>query len=73
MTQDNQSTGVWGRVSELWWHREEGSVFSSEDLFSLEGQLTLLSPEGTKTVLANLEELGWLLPGTEVSSEVLLQ
>ena len=48
-------------------------MFSSENSFSLEEQLTLMSPEGTKTVLANLEELGWLLPGTEVSSEVLLQ
>ena len=46
-------------------------MFSSEDLFSVKGQLTLMSPEGTKTVLANLEELGWPLPGTEKSSEVL--
>ena len=37
---------------------------SSEDLFSVEGQLTLMSPEDTKTVLANLEELGWPYPGT---------
>ena len=48
-------------------------MLSSEAFFPLEGQLTLISPEGTKTVLASLEDLGWLMPGTEVSSEVLLQ
>lgn len=71
LTQDSQSTGVWGRVGELWRHCVAESVLSSEDLFELEEQVALMSLEGTKTVLASLEELVWQLSGTELSSEVL--
>ena len=47
------------------------SVLSSKYLFELEEQVALMSLEGTKTVLASLEELVWQLSGTEISSEVL--
>ena len=46
-------------------------VLSSEDLFALEEQVALRSLEGTKTVLASLEELVWQLSGIGLTSEVL--
>ena len=49
------------------------SVLSSEDLVALEEQVALRSLEGTKTVLASLEELVWQLTGTGLSSEVLFR
>ena len=57
LTQDSQSTGVWGRAGEPWRHCVVESVLSSEELFALEEQVALMSLEDTKTVLASLEEL----------------
>ena len=58
-------------MGELWRHCAAESVLSSEDLFALEEQVALRSLEGTKTVLASLEELVWQLSGTGLTSEVL--
>ena len=62
--QDSQSTGGWGRASELWRHCVAEIVLSSEELFALEEQVALRSLEGTKAILASLEETVWQLSGT---------
>ena len=48
-------------------------MLSFKHLLLLREQLALMSSEDTKTVLASLEVLRWQLPGSGVSSEVLLQ